>query len=83
MKARWHIFQNEGFHLVMVVLWVLPTWGYGQSLTLEEPIEKGLANRSEIKNAQLEIELAQRQNDRLKAQYLPQINGTADLRWNT
>lgn len=57
--------------------------GYAQKMTLEESIQTALTNRSEVKNAQLEIQVAQGENDRLKAQWLPQVRGAADVRWNT
>jgi len=54
-----------------------------QSLTLEEAIRQGLTNRNEVKNAALNVQLAERENEKLRAQWLPQISGTADMRWNT
>lgn len=57
--------------------------GYAQKMTLEESIQTALANRWEIKNAQLEIQVAQGENDQLKAKWLPQVKGAADARWNT
>lgn len=84
MKTRLNIFRNKGILFVVIGLWGLAsTTLCAQSLTLEEAIQKGLDNRAEAINAELEVTLAERQNDRLKAQYLPQINGTADMRWNT
>lgn len=54
-----------------------------KTLTLEAAIQQGLAQRNELKNAALNIELAQRENTKLRGQWLPQLSGTADIRWNT
>ena len=54
-----------------------------KTLTLDEAIQQGLEQRNEIKNAALNIELAERENTKLRGQWLPQLSGTADLRWNT
>lgn len=54
-----------------------------QTLHLEEAIRIGLANRIELKNQALQIQLISGENEKLKAKWLPQINGSADMRWNT
>ncbi len=54
-----------------------------KTLTLEAAIQQGLEQRNELKNAALNIELAQRENTKLRGQWLPQLSGTADIRWNT
>lgn len=64
-------------------LWLFVPKVYAQSLTLEEAIQQGMANRNEVKNAALNVQLAERENEKLRAQWLPQVSGTADLRWNT
>ncbi len=66
---------------------LLPLWGLGGfcfgQISLDEAIKIGLQNRIELKNQNLLIQIAQTENDKIKAQWLPQINGTADIRANT
>lgn len=69
--------------LLFILGCVAPLTPYAQSLTLEEAIQLGLTNRSELKNAALNIQLAERENAKLKAGWLPQVTGSADVRWNT
>ena len=69
--------------LLLLVGCLLPLLPRAQSLTLEEAIQLGLANRSEVKNAALSIQLAEQRNTRLKASWQPQVSGAADFRWNT
>ena len=85
MEIRSQFFRVEKTLLAVLlgIGIILPFPLFAQSLSLEEAIQKGLDNRAEIKNARLETELAERQNALLKAHYLPQISGLADLRWNT
>lgn len=54
-----------------------------QKITLEEATRRALENRQELKSQALEIRIAQNANDKIKAQWRPQLSGTADLRWNT
>lgn len=54
-----------------------------KTLALDEAIHQGLEQRNELKNADLNIQLAERENAKLRGQWLPQISGTADIRWNT
>lgn len=54
-----------------------------QKITLEEAIRRALENRQELKAQALEIRIAQNANDKIRAQWLPQLSGTADMRWNT
>ncbi len=54
-----------------------------QALTLDEAIQQGLEQRNELKNAALNIQLAERENAKLRGQWLPQVSGTAEMRWNT
>ncbi|MCU0324156.1 MAG: TolC family protein [Spirosomaceae bacterium] len=56
---------------------------FAQKITLDDAIKIGLENRIEIKNQALQIQLAQSENDKIKAKWLPQISGSADVRWNT
>ena len=57
--------------------------GISQTFTLENAINEGLKNRIEIKNRKLLSEIAKRQNAKIKAQWMPQITGSVDMRWNT
>jgi outer membrane protein len=54
-----------------------------QRLTLDDALKAALENRWELKNQQLQIQLAEGENDKLSAKWLPQVNASADLRWNT
>jgi outer membrane protein TolC len=61
----------------------LPGIFQAQSLTLEAAIQQGLQNRPELRAQQLQVQLAGSENDKIKARWMPQISGTADVRWNT
>lgn len=52
-------------------------------ITLDEAIKIGLENRIELKNQTLQLKISQTENEKIKAKWLPQINGNADFRWNT
>lgn len=54
-----------------------------QKITLAEALQLGVQNRPELKTQQLEVQLAAGENDKIRAQWLPQISGSVDLRWNT
>ncbi len=54
-----------------------------QSLTLEEAVTQGLRNRPELKAQLVQLQIAEGENAKIRAQWLPQISGNADLRWNT
>lgn len=54
-----------------------------QSITLEEAKRTALTNRLEIQEQTAHVQLAGRAKDKLKAQWLPQINLQGDVRWNT
>ncbi len=54
-----------------------------QRLTLDDALKAALENRWELKNQQLQIQLAEGENDKLSAKWLPQVNASADMRWNT
>jgi outer membrane protein len=68
---------------------LFPLWGFGglglgySQITLADAIKTGLENRIELKNQALLIQIAQSENDKIKAQWLPQVNGSADVRGNT
>ncbi|PLK43155.1 TolC family protein [Emticicia sp. TH156] len=54
-----------------------------QKISLNEAVQKGLANRLELKAQNLNIQIAGTENEKIKARWLPQISGNADIRWNT
>ena len=54
-----------------------------QKITLEEATRRALENRQELKAQALQVRIAQAANDKVRAQWLPQVSGTADFRWNT
>ncbi|UTA69192.1 TolC family protein [Emticicia sp. 21SJ11W-3] len=54
-----------------------------QKISLNEAVQKGLANRLELKAQNLNIQVAGTENEKIKARWLPQISGNADIRWNT
>lgn len=57
--------------------------GFSQSLSLEQAIQRGIENRIELKSQNLNVQIASAENEKLKAKWLPQVSGNADLRWNT
>jgi outer membrane protein TolC len=56
---------------------------FSQGLTLERAVQLGLENRIELKAQNLNVQIAAAENEKVKARWLPQVSGTADLRWNT
>jgi outer membrane protein len=66
-----------------LVFLFVPMLSFGQNYTLETAIAEGLKNRIELKNQKLLIDIAKRQNLKIDAQWKPQINSAADVRWNT
>ena len=56
---------------------------FSQNLTLEQAVQRGLENRIELKSQNLNVQIASSENEKVKARWLPQVSGSADLRWNT
>lgn len=56
---------------------------FSQSLSLEQAVQRGLENRIELKSQTLNVQIASTENEKVKARWLPQVSGSADLRWNT
>src|SRR6218665_1412544 len=56
---------------------------FSQSITLEQAVQRGLENRIELKAQDLNVQIASTENEKVKARWLPQVNGSADIRWNT
>ncbi len=54
-----------------------------QGLGLDEAINTGLARSQELQSGKLRTELAGTQNDRLRADWLPNLSANADMRYNT
>lgn len=78
------LIKQQFCHTLLTIIGCLaPLIPYAQSLTLEEAVQLGLSNRPELKNTALKIQLAEHVNTKLKAGWLPQVTGAADMRWNT
>ena len=54
-----------------------------QKISLDVAVQKGLANRLELKTQNLNVQIAATENEKVKARWLPQVSGNADIRWNT
>lgn len=54
-----------------------------QKITLNEAIQKGIENRIELKTQALNIQIANNENNKIKAKWLPQVSASGDVRWNT
>lgn len=52
-------------------------------INLKEALELGEKNRLDLKNEQVLIRIAQQELSKIQTRNLPQVSGTADLRWNT
>lgn len=59
------------------------TDSFAQKITLDEALKMGLENRIEIKNQSLQVQIAENENNKVRAKWLPQLSGSADFRWNT
>lgn len=70
-------------YLLLAVLNSMTALLSGQSLTLAEAIALSEQNRPELKSATLEVRLAERQNEHLRAEWRPSVSLSGDLRWNT
>jgi outer membrane protein TolC len=53
-----------------------------QGLSLQEAIETGWKNRTELKTRTLQVQLERQQDDKIRASWLPQVNASADFRYN-
>lgn len=57
---------------------------FGQSpISLPEALKQAQANRLELTNGQLQVQLSGSDEARRRARWQPQLNAGADLRWNT
>ncbi len=76
--------MNKAQSLIFLILSCLCSYpSLSQRLTFDDALKAALENRWELKNQQLQIQLAEGENDKLRAKWLPQINASADMRWNT
>ena len=74
MKTKW---------ILVLGMWVGTHSTWAQQLSLEEALKMALDNRFELKNQQLQVRIAEGEEAKLKAKWLPQVNAAADMRWNT
>ena len=54
-----------------------------QTITLEQALQQAQTNRLEIRNRQLQVQLAGSDEARRRTRWQPQVNAGADFRWNT
>ncbi|MEY3248850.1 MAG: hypothetical protein RL742_893, partial [Bacteroidota bacterium] len=52
-------------------------------LSLEEAFQRARVNRQELQAQNLQISIAESANEKVRAQWLPTLDASADLRWNT
>ena len=71
----------------IVLLWLgiglLPEAVQAQKLSLDDALKMALENRLEVKNQQLQLRISEGEEAKLRAKWLPQVNASADMRWNT
>lgn len=70
---------------IYILLWMGIQNVFSQSagITLEQALERGMANRAELKGAQIQVQLAEIQHAKIRAQWRPQVNASGDFRVNT
>ena len=71
-----------------ILVFIIPFFGmnsfsFAQKITLAEALKMGLENRLEIRNQNLQVQIAENENNKVTAKWLPQLSGSADFRWNT
>lgn len=62
---------------------LLPMAVNAQKLSLDDALKMAIDNRLELKNQQLQLRIAEGEEAKLRAKWLPQVNASADMRWNT
>lgn len=62
---------------------LLPGAVGAQQLSLDDALKMAIDNRLELKNQQLQLRIAEGEEAKLRAKWLPQVNASADMRWNT
>ena len=73
------MYQRGAFLLLSTLLGCSAFGQHKYELTVKEAVEIAFQNLTEVKNAALDIEIQQAQNDEIKGQILPQISGSAAL----
>ena len=66
-----------------VIVWLTAHSLLAQTITLEQALQQAQTNRLEVRNQQLQVQLAGSDEARRRARWQPQVNAGADLRWNT
>ena len=70
--------RNSIYIVAYLVCWLTGSALAQTPVTLDEALRLGQENRPALKGQQLQLRIAKRQ-----AGWLPQVNASADLRWNT
>ena len=71
------------FVFFLLGIGLLPRAVNAQKIALEDALKMALENRLELKNQQLQLRIAEGEEAKLRAKWLPQVNASADMRWNT
>lgn len=69
--------------LFLLGIGLLPGAVGAQKLSLDDALKMAIDNRFELKNQQLQLRIAEGEEAKLRAKWLPQVNASADMRWNT
>ena len=69
--------------LFLLGIGLLPGAVEAQKLSLDDALKMAIDNRFELKNQQLQLRIAEGEEAKLRAKWLPQVNASADMRWNT
>lgn len=84
---KYHILTFSHFCICIYIHLLIHLFTHSASaqrrLTLDDALRTAFENRIELKNQQVEIQLAQLEAEKLRARWRPQVSGSADLRWNT
>ncbi|OIN56063.1 TolC family protein [Arsenicibacter rosenii] len=75
--------RNSIYIVAYLVCWLTGSALAQTPVTLEEALRLGQENRLELKGGQLQLRIAEGQEAKRQAGWLPQVNASADLRWNT
>lgn len=71
------------FVFFLLGIGLLPMAVNAQKLSLDDALKIAIDNRLELKNQQLQLRIAEGEEAKLRAKWLPQVNASADMRWNT
>lgn len=71
------------FVFFLLGIGLLPMAVNAQKLSLDDALKMAIDNRLELKNQQLQLRIAEGEEAKLRAKWLPQVNASADMRWNT